>query len=249
MSRVFALVFFLALALPLTAQRHGGGGGHVGMRGSVSFGGGHVGFGGGVRVSTGGFAGRGFVGRGFVNHGFVGHHPFFPAHHVHSNRFFFGFPGYAYPFYGYPYYDTLGFGYSSYDSSSDAAAYAASQNQQQLSQQMYDLSTEVRDLRDQNDQLQYDLERRRYRGDEPPQPSPIPQSRQSNPTERETPSTILVFQDGHQVETRSYAIVGKTLWILSPQHAQKVLLAQLNLDETKRLNAERGLEFDIPTNK
>jgi hypothetical protein len=253
MARVFVVVLFLAIAVPfVSAQRHGGGGGHVGMGGSVSFGA-HGGFNSGPHFGGRGFAGRGFVGHGFVGHGFVGHgfvghgfvghRPFFPGRRFHSNRFFFGFPGiFGYPFYGYPYYDTLG-----YDSS-DSATYASSQYQQQLSQQMYDLSTQVRDLRDQNDQLRYDLERRRYRGDDQPQPSPTPQSSQTNPTTHEAPSTVLVFSDGHRLEVRSYAVVGQTLWILSPKHAQKVALSQLNLDETKKLNAERGLEFDVPTN-
>jgi hypothetical protein len=214
------------------------------MRGpSASFGA-HGGFRGGSR-----FGGRGFSGRGFVGHGGFGRRSFFPDRRFHSHRFFNGYPGiYASPYYGYPYYDTLGFGYSSYDSSSDAAAYDSSQYQQQLSQQMYDLSTQVRDLRDQNDQLRYELEHSRYRGEYQSQPSATPQSLPSNPT-HETPETILVFQDGHRLETRSYAVVGQTLWILSSKRAQRITLSELNLDETKKLNAERGVEFDLPTNR
>lgn len=236
MARVLAFALFLVLvAAPASAQRRGGGGRFV-FRGPTVSVGARVGFHAGPH-----FSGRVFVGpRFFPNRTFVSVRRFYPR------RFFYGYPGiYAYPIYGYPYYDNLGFGYSSYDSSNDYAAY---QQNQQLSQQLYDLSSQVRDLRDQNDQLRYDLEQRRYRGDQPPQPGPTPQAQQSTPA-REAPPTLLVFQDGRQIEARSYAVVGQTIWILSPQHAQKYQLSQLNVDETKRLNAERGLEFDIPAKK
>jgi hypothetical protein len=61
------------------------------------------------------------------------------------------------------------------------------------------------------------------------------------------PSTILVFQDGHQVEIGNYAIVGDTLYNLSaPYVAHKILLAQLDLDATVKANEDRGYEFHLP---
>jgi hypothetical protein len=216
------------------------------MRGpSVSFGG-HGGFHGGPGFAGRGFSGRGFSGHGFSGHGFSGHgfrrRPFFPARRFNHDRFFFGYPGiYAYPYFGYPYYDTLGFGYSSYDSSSNDDAAAYGQNQQ-LSQQLYKLDSEIRDLRDQNEQLRYDLERR-YRGDEQPQPASRPQSAQATP---EIPSAVFVFKDGVRLDAHGYAIVGQTLWILSPQRALKYPLAQLDFDATKKANADRGLDLNLP---
>jgi len=61
------------------------------------------------------------------------------------------------------------------------------------------------------------------------------------------PTTILVFQDGHQVEIGNYAIVGDTLYNLSaPYVAHKILLAQLDLDATVKANEDRGYEFHLP---
>jgi len=61
------------------------------------------------------------------------------------------------------------------------------------------------------------------------------------------PVTILVFQDGHQVEIGNYAIVGDTLYNLSaPYVAHKILLAQLDLDATVKANEDRGYEFHLP---
>jgi hypothetical protein len=240
MPRVVVVLLFLALAVPtLSAQRRGGGG-HFAMRGP-SFGA-HVGFGSGPH-----FSGRGFVGHGFVGRGFIGSGSF-PVLRFHS-RGFFAYPGiYGYPYYGYPYYDTLGFGYSSYNSVNDDAAY---RQNQQLSQQLYDLDSQVRELRDQNDQLRYDLERRRYRGDDQPRPAPIPQGSQSTPQSSqvtpELPPAVFVFKDGVRLDAHSYAIVGQTLWILSPQRALKYPVAQLDVDATKKANADRGLELTLPS--
>jgi hypothetical protein len=61
------------------------------------------------------------------------------------------------------------------------------------------------------------------------------------------PTTILVFQDGHQVEIGNYAIVGDTLYNLSaPYVAHKILLAQLDLDATVKANEDSGYEFHLP---
>ena len=59
--------------------------------------------------------------------------------------------------------------------------------------------------------------------------------------------TILVFADGHRVEVNNYAIVGKTVWILSDHTAtQKVQLSQLDLPATKKANDDNGVDFVVP---
>lgn len=61
------------------------------------------------------------------------------------------------------------------------------------------------------------------------------------------PITILVFRDGHQLEIGNYAIVGSTLYNLTGNSsAHKILLADLNLDATARINEERGYDFRVP---
>jgi hypothetical protein len=59
--------------------------------------------------------------------------------------------------------------------------------------------------------------------------------------------TVLVFKDGHQVEVSNYAIVGATLFDLTPGHARKVALADLDLGATQQQNEDHGVVFELPT--
>ena len=58
--------------------------------------------------------------------------------------------------------------------------------------------------------------------------------------------TTLVFKDGHQIDVGNYAIVGHTLYDMSPGHPRKVALADLNLDETEKQNDAHGVRFQVP---
>jgi hypothetical protein len=58
--------------------------------------------------------------------------------------------------------------------------------------------------------------------------------------------TLLAFKDGRKLEVGNYAIVGQTLFDLTPGHARKVALADLDLDATQRLNDDRGVTFQLP---
>ena len=60
------------------------------------------------------------------------------------------------------------------------------------------------------------------------------------------PSTLLVFKDGHQIEVGNYAIVGQTLYDLTPSHTRKVALAGLDLPATEKQNEDRGVTFELP---
>jgi len=59
--------------------------------------------------------------------------------------------------------------------------------------------------------------------------------------------TILIFKDGHKQEVGNYAIVGATLFDLTPGHARKIALADLDLDATREQNENRGVIFQLPT--
>ena len=98
---------------------------------------------------------------------------------------------------------------------------------------------------------------RRGRGQEsyiPPVKDPPPahaeQRADSTPAQPELPQepTILVFKDGHQLELGNYAIVGQTLFDLTPGHSRKIALADLDLDSTQKKNEERGVTFQLPPN-
>lgn len=60
------------------------------------------------------------------------------------------------------------------------------------------------------------------------------------------PSTLLVYKDGHKGEVQNYAIVGDTLFNLSEGRSYKVLLADLDLAATRKANADRGVDFQLP---
>jgi len=68
--------------------------------------------------------------------------------------------------------------------------------------------------------------------------------RQTAATAPERPASIvLVFRDGHRTEVQNYGIMGQTLWIFSERRARKVPIADLDLEATQQVNAERGAEF------
>lgn len=58
--------------------------------------------------------------------------------------------------------------------------------------------------------------------------------------------TTLVFKDGHKLEVGNYAIIGQTLFDMTPGHARKVPLADLDLEATRRQNDDRGITFQLP---
>jgi len=66
------------------------------------------------------------------------------------------------------------------------------------------------------------------------------------PPVKENEPTVLVFRDGDQSEVRNYAIVGQTLWALTEQRARKIALSNLNVEGTKKVNADRGVEIRLP---
>jgi hypothetical protein len=66
-----------------------------------------------------------------------------------------------------------------------------------------------------------------------PEPAPVP--------------TMLVFKDRHKLEVGNYAIVGPTLFDLTPGHARRVPLADLDLAATTKANDDRGVVFQLPS--
>jgi hypothetical protein len=58
--------------------------------------------------------------------------------------------------------------------------------------------------------------------------------------------TLLVFKDGRKLEVGNYAIVGATLFDLTPGHTRKVALADLDLEATRQQNDDRGVAFQLP---
>jgi hypothetical protein len=70
----------------------------------------------------------------------------------------------------------------------------------------------------------------------PPVETPVP----------DPPQTVLVFKDGHQLEVQNYAVIGDTLYDLTPGRHHKILLADLDLTSTAKQNDDRGVDFRLP---
>ena len=67
------------------------------------------------------------------------------------------------------------------------------------------------------------------------------------PGEENSPeSTTLVFKDGHTIDIGNYAIVGQTLFDMTPGHSRHIPLADLNLDATRQKNDDHGVLFQLP---
>src|SRR5271163_4768177 len=62
------------------------------------------------------------------------------------------------------------------------------------------------------------------------------------------PSTTLVFKDGHKSDVLNYAIVGDTLFDFADGRSRKILLADLDIPATRKINDDRGVDFQIPAN-
>lgn len=77
-------------------------------------------------------------------------------------------------------------------------------------------------------------------------------SRSAEPTDDATSDpepadpTLLVFKDGRKMEVGNYAIVGATLFDLTPGHPRKIALAELDLEATRKQNDDRGIIFQLP---
>jgi hypothetical protein len=60
------------------------------------------------------------------------------------------------------------------------------------------------------------------------------------------PPTLLVFKDGRTMEVANYAILGQTLFDLSPGHRHKFAIRDLDVEATRKQNDERGVTFQVP---
>jgi hypothetical protein len=64
--------------------------------------------------------------------------------------------------------------------------------------------------------------------------------------ESEWPATVFVFKDGHQIETRNFAIMGQTLYDFSSKSLTKIQVADLDKDATVKANDDRGIQVKLP---
>jgi len=114
----------------------------------------------------------------------------------------------------------------------------AEQTPATTSEQETDLAREVGRLRDEIERLR-DEERSREEARQPAsQPRPS--------AEEKAATTILVFRDGRRSEVQNFAIVDQTIWVFPAQRARKVPVSDLDVEATRKANADRSVEFRFP---
>jgi hypothetical protein len=73
-----------------------------------------------------------------------------------------------------------------------------------------------------------------------------PDSEAKAPEPDNSPATVFIFKDGHQLETKNYAIMGQTLYDISGPVVKKVPLADLDTAATLKANDDRGITVKLP---
>ena len=77
--------------------------------------------------------------------------------------------------------------------------------------------------------------------------TPLPQSSSVEATtpasERPAKPLTLIFKNGKCIPAQGYAIMGQSLWILTPGGSERVALSDLDMDATLRANSARGALF------
>ena len=80
-------------------------------------------------------------------------------------------------------------------------------------------------------------------------PSPAGKDKSDNvpsSSSDDSPSTVFIFKDGHQIETRNFAIMGQTLYDFSTKNLRKVELTDLDTVATQKANDDRGIAVKLP---
>ena len=74
-----------------------------------------------------------------------------------------------------------------------------------------------------------------------PQPGALEPSGAS--TERPANPVTLIFKNGKRIAAQGYAIMGQSLWILTPGGSERVALSDLDVAATQRANSARGVSI------
>ena len=147
--------------------------------------------------------------------------PFLCRQFFFRNRFLFAQP----LFLPYPVYTTP------YSQVADQSPAAAADRESDLAREIDRLRDEVERMREE----QVSREQARQAALQP-----------RSSVEEKTPTTILVFRDGRRSEIQNFAIVGQTLWVFSEQRARKIPVSDLDVEATRKVNADRGVELRFP---
>lgn len=134
----------------------------------------------------------------------------------------------AYPIYATPYY------YGDYSQ-------PQAQPEDNAEEEQYRGGPTIFDRRGNGDYRHYD-----ERADNSEQAQTAPSAQPAPEEASDQPDTVLVFKDGRQLEIKNYAIQGNMLFDLTPGHARKVALSDLDIPATQKQNDDRGIDFQVP---
>jgi hypothetical protein len=65
------------------------------------------------------------------------------------------------------------------------------------------------------------------------------------PVEDKTPATVFIFKDGHQLETKNYAIMGGTLFDFSSKVLKRIQMDEIDSAATLKANDDRGVVMKL----
>jgi hypothetical protein len=98
--------------------------------------------------------------------------------------------------------------------------------------------TDSREHRQQQSRDERQSDRRSEQGDDNEIQAPAP-------VEDKTPATVFIFKDGHQLETKNYAIMGGTLFDFSSKVLRKIQMDEIDSAATLKANDDRGVVMKL----
>jgi hypothetical protein len=98
--------------------------------------------------------------------------------------------------------------------------------------------TDSREHRQQQSREERQSDRRSEQGDDNEIQAPAP-------VEDKTPATVFIFKDGHQLETKNYAIMGGTLFDFSSKVLKKIQMDEIDSAATLKANDDRGVVMKL----
>ncbi|HXO38832.1 MAG TPA: hypothetical protein VN872_09335 [Candidatus Acidoferrum sp.] len=83
------------------------------------------------------------------------------------------------------------------------------------------------------------------KSDKRPKPSNDSETQAAAPVDDKTPATVFIFKDGHQLETKNYAIMGGTLFDFSSKMLKKIQMDEIDSAATLKANDDRGVTMKL----
>lgn len=87
--------------------------------------------------------------------------------------------------------------------------------------------------------------REEKKSDRRPKPADDNDAEAAVPVEDKTPATVFIFKDGHQLETKNYAIMGGTLFDFSSKMLKKIQMDEIDSAATLKANDDRGVTMKL----